>query len=79
MLFWEDMIALIKYAWSITISYVNMNFYFESFGSEHSCHNKENYIEKVAFHIKNSVFIIYLLEHEQELNLGMLDTSPAYL
>ena len=20
-----------------------MNFYFESFGSEHSCHNKENY------------------------------------
>ena len=26
-------------------SYVNMNFYLESFGSEHSCHNKENYIE----------------------------------
>ena len=28
----------------IAISYVNMNFYFELFGSEHSCHNKENYI-----------------------------------
>ena len=25
-----------------------------------------------AFHIKNSVFIIYLLEDEQELSLGML-------
>src|SRR3990170_7246399 len=25
----------------------------------------------VAFHIKNSVFIIYLLEDEQELSLGM--------
>ena len=28
--------------------YVNMNFYFESFGSEHSCQNKENYVEKYA-------------------------------
>ena len=27
---------------------------------------------KAAFHIKNSVFIIYLLEDEQELSLGML-------
>ena len=27
---------------------------------------------QVAFHIKNSVFIIYLLEDEQELSLGML-------
>ena len=34
---------------------------------------------QVAFHIKNSVFIIYLLEDEQELSLGMLDTSPMYL
>ena len=34
---------------------------------------------QVAFHIKNSVFIIYLLEEEQELSAGMLDTSPAYL
>src|SRR3990170_8219931 len=33
----------------------------------------------VAFHIKKSVFIIYLLEDEQELSLGMLDTSPTYL
>ena len=28
---------------------------------------------------KNSIFIIYLLEDEQELSLGMLDTSPMYL
>ena len=42
---------------------------------------KKNYIEicQVAFQKKNSVFIIYLLEDEQELSLGMLDTSPTYL
>ena len=34
---------------------------------------------QVALHIKNSVFIIYLLDDEQELSLGMLDTSPTYL
>ena len=28
---------------------------------------------------QNSVFIIYLLEDEQELSLGMLDMSPTYL
>ena len=33
----------------------------------------------MAFHIKNFFFIIYLLEDEQELSLGMLDTSPMYL
>ena len=33
----------------------------------------------IAFHIKNSIFIIYLLEDEQELSLGMLDTSQTYL
>ena len=27
---------------------------------------------QVALHIKNSLFIIYLLEDEQELSLGML-------
>ena len=25
-----------------------INFYLESFGSEHACHNKENYIENYA-------------------------------
>src|SRR5918994_7298461 len=34
---------------------------------------------QVALRIKNSIFIIYLLEDEQELSLGMLDTSPTYL
>ena len=41
--------------------------------------NKKIWSVTVAFHIKNSVFIIYLLEDEQELSLGMLDTSPTYL
>ena len=36
-------------------------------------------VHLIAFHIKNSIFIIYLLEDEQELSLGMLDTSPTYL
>ena len=58
-----------------------LNFCLESFRSEHSCDNKENYIEnyQVAFNIKNSIFVIYLLEDEQELSMGMLDTSPTYL
>ena len=34
---------------------------------------------QVALRIKNSVFIIYVLEDEQELSLGMIDTSPTYL
>jgi hypothetical protein len=33
-----------------------------------------------ACHLKNNSFVItYLLEDEQELSLGMLDTSPMYL
>ena len=34
---------------------------------------------QATFHIKNYVFIIYLLEDEHELSLGMLNTSPTYL
>jgi hypothetical protein len=33
-----------------------------------------------AFHLKNYSFVItYLIEDEQELSLGMLDTSQTYL
>jgi hypothetical protein len=33
-----------------------------------------------AFHLKKYIFVItYLLEDEQELSLGMLDTSQTYL
>jgi hypothetical protein len=33
-----------------------------------------------AYHLKNYCFVItYLLEDEQELSLGMLDTSQTYL
>jgi hypothetical protein len=33
-----------------------------------------------AYHLKNYSFVItYLLEDEQELSLGMLDTSQTYL
>ena len=43
---------------------------------------KKNYIEIMPSsipHQKFYFFIIYLLEDEQELSLGMLDTSPTYL
>ena len=60
--------------------YVNMNFCLESFGSEYSYH-KKNYIEIMPSRTPHQkfFFIIYLLEDEQELSLGMLDTSPMYL
>ena len=72
--------------WLVCLKYyyfcVNINFCLESFGSEYSYHNQEdlhwNYA-KVSLRIKNSFFITYLLEDEQELSLGMPDTSPTYL
>ena len=45
----------------------------------HTTINK-NYIEIMPSSIpRQKKFIIYLLEDEQELSLGMLDTSPTYL
>ena len=47
MLFWEEIIALLvclKYY----CFYINIKLFFESYGSEHTCHNKRNYIEKYA-------------------------------
>ena len=74
MLFWEDTITLLvclKYYYFMSI----LNFCLESYGSEYSCHIKEELLREicwVAFHFRNSVFIIYLLEDEQELSVGML-------
>ena len=45
-------------------------------------HATINYIENYTrWHSTSKIlfFIIYLLEDEQELSLGMLDTSPTYL
>ena len=71
------LLVFLKYYYS----YVNMNFYLESFGFEHSCHNKKITLRIMLGSIPhpNSVFIIYLLEDEHELSLGMLDTSPTHL
>ena len=44
MLFWEDMITLISML-EVSLFLCQYELLFESFGSEHSCHNKENYIE----------------------------------
>ena len=80
MLFWEDIIAysmlevllfLCQY-WTFILNLSDLNI---------DTPIKKNYIEIMpsSIHIKNSVFIIYLLEDEQELSLGMLDTFPTYL
>ena len=63
-------------------SFVNMNFYFESFGSEHSCHNKENYIENYArLHSTSKILFFYHLPTRERagIKLGDADTSPMYL
>ena len=71
MLFWEDIIALLvclKYYYF----YVNMNFCLESFWIWIFIPQLKGFTLKlcqVALHIKNSLFIIYLLEDEQELSL----------
>ena len=58
--------------WTFVLNLLNLNIHTTI---------KKIYIEiiQVALRIKKSVFIIYLLEDEQELSLGMLDTSPTYL
>ena len=44
--------------------YVNIKPFFESYRYEYSCHIKKDYMINmlVGFHIKNSIFINYLLE-----------------
>ena len=58
-----------------------IDYFFESFGSEYSYHIKKDYMINMlgSIHIKNSVFIINLLQDEQELSLRMLDMSLMYL
>ena len=81
MLFWEDIIALLVclkyYYFYVNIKLLSWIFRIWIFIPQiRELHWK---LCQVAFHIKNSVFIIYLPEDEQELCLGMLDTSPTYL
>ena len=81
MLFWEDIIA-----WLVCLKYyyfyVNiklLSWIFRIWIFMPQLRRITLKLCQVALHIKNSVFIIYLLEDEQELSLGMLDTSPTYL
>jgi hypothetical protein len=81
MLFWEDMITLLVclkyYCFYVNIKLLSWIFRIWIFIPQ--LRRITLKLCQVAFHIKNSVFIIYLLEDEQELSLGMLDTSPTYL
>ena len=53
---------------------------FKFFWSQHSMLYLDDQDWVGACHLKNYFFVItYLLEDEQELSLGMLDTSPTYL
>ena len=73
---------VVWWRWSIARLYdfVGITFFNHVILRRHNCLvNMLEVLCQVAFHIKNSVFIIYLLEDEQELSLGMLDTSPTYL
>ena len=81
MLFYEDMIALISML-EVLLFLMSIR----TFILNHLDLNIHATIKKITLRItlgsiphQNSVFIIYLLEDEQELSLGMLDTSPTYL
>ena len=58
-----------------------LNFCFESFGSEHSCHNKENYIEIMLGSIPHQKICFYHLPTRGRagIKLGDADMSPTYL
>ena len=53
--------------------YVNMNFYFESFGSEHSCHNKGNYIENMLGSIPHQKNYFYHLPTRERAGIKLGD------
>ena len=58
--------------WTFVLNLSDLNIHITS---------KKNYIEIMPSSTphQKSFFIIYLLEDEQELSLGMSDTSPTYL
>ena len=60
---------------------LTLNFYLESFGSEHSCHNKENYIEIMLGSIPHQKLCFYHLPTRGRagIKLGDVDTSPSYI
>ena len=76
----KDMVAC-WYAWVLMFSCQIIDYWFESFKSKYPCYKRKEYMKNMLGSIthQNSIFIIYLLEDEQELSLGMLDTSPTYL
>ena len=73
MLFWEVMIALI-YAWSIITFMSIWTFVLNLLDLDIHITSKKNYIEIMPTSTPHQkfLFIIYLLEDEQELSLGML-------
>ena len=62
-------------------SYVNIDFCLESFGSEHSCHNKEIALKIMLVSIPHQKFCFYHLPTRGRagIKLGDVDTSKTYL
>ena len=58
-----------------------LNFSFESFGSEHSCHNRENTFKNILESIPHQKFCFYHLPTRGRagIKLGDADMSPSYL
>ena len=81
MLFWEDMISLISMLEVLLFlcQYELLSWIFRIWIFMPQLIRITLKLCQVALRIKNSLFIIYLLDDEQELSLGMLDTSPTYL
>ena len=58
-----------------------LNFCFESYGSEYSCHNKKDYMINMLGSIPHQKFYFYHLPTRGRagIKLGDADTSPMYL
>ena len=58
-----------------------LNFYLESYGSEYSYHNKEDYMINMLGSIPHQNFCFYHLPTRGRagIKLGDADTSPTYL
>ena len=72
--YFEKTWLLCLYAWSIIIFMSILNFFLESFGSEHSCNNKENYIEIMLGSIPHQKFCFYHLPTRGRAGIKLGDT-----
>ena len=56
-----------------------LKFCFESYGSEYSCHNKEDYIDNYVGSIPHQKFRFYHLPTRGRAGIKLGDAYPTYL